>query len=505
MPSNKYLQGLANQLMLFLPARTMLEPGELAVMPRWFSSRAISMYFAALGISSVLFYSHMMEWFGFLWGIVSVVCFFQYSGSLSRQWCRIRSPKAFERKLFSTALIIRIVYVLVSFLFYQQMMPGNSGAWEFNHGDVTFYDEAGRAVADGIRAGSWNLMDNLHKGYGDVSYDDSGYAMYLGVVYFFTGNSILMARLLKAIWSAFTAVLIYRLASRCFGEQTGRLAGVFCMLMPNLIYYCGLHLKETEMTFMCVYYVEQGDQMLRSKQFSVWKLLPMLVVGAVLFMFRSPLGVIAILSLFFTLAISSERMVSWGKRIVVALLAISLVGLSMGNRVQEQVHELTEKVSGGEQRKNMEWRSRRVNGNQFAKYAGAAVFAPLIFTIPFPSMTATPNQENQRMIHGGNYVKNVLSICVIMAMLLLLFTDEWRKYTLPISFMLGYLVVLAMSTFAQSERFHLPILPLELMFAAYLLPLMGRPSKRVFNMWTILLVVICIGWQWFKLKGRGMV
>ena len=35
-------------------------------------------------------------------------------------------------------------------------------------------------------------------------------------------------------------------------------------------------------------------------------------------------------------------------------------------------------------------------GNAFAKYAGTAVFAPLIFTIPFPTMVNTPYQENQQ-------------------------------------------------------------------------------------------------------------
>lgn len=32
-----------------------------------------------------------------------------------------------------------------------------------------------------------------------------------------------------------------------------------------------------------------------------------------------------------------------------------------------------------------ERRGEREGGNELAKYAGAAVFAPLIFTIPFPT------------------------------------------------------------------------------------------------------------------------
>lgn len=38
---------------------------------------------------------------------------------------------------------------------------------------------------------------------------------------------------------------------------------------------------------------------------------------------------------------------------------------------------------------------------------------------------------------------------------------------MPLALMLGYVVVLAVSTFAQSERFHQPVVPFEMMFAAY--------------------------------------
>ena len=63
------------------------------------------------------------------------------------------------------------------------------------------------------------------------------------------------------------------------------------------------------------------------------------------------------------------------------------------------------------QQQSMEWRAEREGGNQFAKYASKSIFAPMIMVIPFPTMVETPGQENQRMIHGGNYVKNIGLLC----------------------------------------------------------------------------------------------
>jgi hypothetical protein len=166
-------------------------------------------------------------------------------------------------------------------------------------------------------------------------------------------------------------------------------------------------------------------------------------------------------------------------------------------------------TGGSTQQGNMEWRSQRSGkmSQSFAKYAGAAVFAPMIFTIPFPTMAETPGQENQKMIHGGNYVKNILSFFTIAILFVLLLSGEWRKHVLPIAILCGYLVVLVFSNFAHSERFHQPILPFILLFAAYGINLMNNIKwiKQYFPYWCVLMFLAALDWNWFKLAGRGMI
>ena len=155
----------------------------------------------------------------------------------------------------------------------------------------------------------------------------------------------------------------------------------------------------------------------------------------------------------------------------------------------------------------MEWRTKRDNGNAFAKYAGKSVFAPLIFTIPFPSMVRPyEGQDVQQLLNGGNFVKNILSGFTIFAMFILLISGKWREHLLPLSFMLGYLLVLTMSIFAQSERFHQPAMPFEFMFAAYGLSVAvtNMKYKQWFTYWCVFMFVACIVWNWFKLAGRGL-
>ena len=191
-----------------------------------------------------------------------------------------------------------------------------------------------------------------------------------------------------------------------------------------------------------------------------------------------------------------------------AVVALVL-GLSMQEKIIDMTQDISKLISGGEyQAKNMEWRTNRDDGNKFAKYAGATVFAPLIFTIPFPTMVYTfQGQEMQMMANGGYYVKNILSFFVLLVMFMLLLSGEWRKHVFILSLLIGYLISLVLSVFAQSGRFHMPVLPLELMFAAYGIHLLYRNTlyRRWFNYALALEVVICIAWAWFKLAGRGYI
>lgn len=437
-------------------------------------------------------------------GVVAVLAFFLYGSKAVKDLApnRIKKEKNFEKKIFTIAFVPRLVTMLLLYTLFQAEY---GDAFGFENGDATFYNDIGKNFAVGFREGkvisTWNATTN----YLDIS--DMGYGFYVGFIYWLTNNSIIAVRLLKCVWSALTVVLIYRLAKRNFGEQTGRMAAIICALWPNFWYYCAVHLKETEMTLLGVLFIEQADQMLRSRQFTAWKVIPILLIAVALFTIRMPLALVALLSLMFSVVMSSSKVVNWGKRIIVGMLAVLLIGVTAGNRIEEQSRALIKQVQGGQQEYSMEWRSTREHGNKFAKYAGKSVFAPLIFTIPFPSMVRPwDGQEAQQLNNGGNFVKNILSGFTIFAMVMLLLSGKWREHLLPMSFMLGYLVVLTMSTFAQSERFHQPVVPFELMFAAYGVSLVvTRPKyKRWFTYWCALMFVACIAWNWFKMAGRGL-
>ena len=478
------------------------------VIPSWLTKRAIVTYILALGIVTIMYRTYCLPWYYMLSGVVSVLVFFIYGSNAAKRLAVERTgEKRFEKRVFLMAFIPRLIWTI---LIYHLFMEYYGDAFGFDNGDALGYDEMARELADGLREGSFKEAWNNHLKYYDVS--DMGYATYLSVIYFVTGNSIIVSRLVKCVWSSLTVVLLYRLAKRNFDEQTARISAIFCALWPNFWYYCGVHLKEVEMVFLAVLFVEQADQMLRSRQFTAWKVIPIILIVGILFTFRTVLALVLILALFITIVMSSSRVVNWGKRILIGFLAVLFIGVMAGNQIKERAQELIEQVQGGYQEGNMEWRANRkdASGNKqrFAKYAGATVFAPMIFTIPFPTMVRPFDGQNvQQLLNGGNFIKNILSFFIVLSLILLLLSGKWREYLLPISFMIGYVIVLVFSAFAQSERFHQPAMPFEMMFVAYGLGIVltNKRYQRWFTYWCVLMFVAAIAWNWFKLAGRGLV
>jgi hypothetical protein len=495
---------MTKQTKKILPSFAQFGDNRIHFMPKRISDISMVTYFMALIACTLLYSSHILDWKWWIFGIISVIGFFHFANRQSKLWLNIR-PTTFSKRLFLGAFLLRVVWVLISYYLYFQW---TGTPFSIDAADELFYDEMGHYGAGLMRDGNFAIYSPLVKYAGTVAFSDMGYPIYISILYYVFFDSILMVRIVKAILSAWTAVLVYKVAARNFGESTGRMAGIFCMLMPNLIYYCSFQLKEIEMVFLAMLFVERADWLLRQPKLKAMQTVAVMLIPLALFTIRTALAATLVAAFFCALLLTTGRVSGFGKRAVLVIVAgifaatMFLMSTSIGSEVTQMWQ-----TRGSGQQNNMEWRSRRDNGNAFAKYAGAAVFAPMIFTIPFPTMTETPGQENQKIIHGGNFVKNILSYFTIMALLTLFLTGNWRKHVLPLAVLCGYLVVLVFSSYAQSERFHQPILPLTLMFAALGISLIKENlwMKRYFNYWCVLMFLAAIAWNWFKLAGRGMI
>jgi 4-amino-4-deoxy-L-arabinose transferase-like glycosyltransferase len=77
-----------------------------------------------------------------------------------------------------------------------------------------------------------------------------GYPVTLAVLYFFTDDSLWAGRLFNVLWGALTAVLVYAIARRLFGETSGRAGGLLMAIFPGHVLFTPLLMSETYFLFL---------------------------------------------------------------------------------------------------------------------------------------------------------------------------------------------------------------------------------------------------------------
>ena len=460
--------------------------------PQKISNTGFLIYAISIVLVSLAFINFAIDWRWMLLGFVEVGTFFLLSNRMSRQWQR-SLPKNFALNLFTISFLLRLAWVVFSYFFYINL---TGQPFEFDAADSLAYHEDPAWLASEPWETTWNYLFRDRAGY-----SDSGYVLYMTVVYKIFGPSIFFARVLKCVISSITVVLLYRLATRTAGEEVGRMTGVFAMLMPNLIIYCGLHLKETEMVFLLVAFLERADHALRAPKIRFWDVAIPLLLGISLFTFRTVLGAVALFAFIAGVLFNSASKTKWGRRIRVAAWILLALGVMAGGAIVSEVEQYWND-RGSNQALKREQQTFR--GNQWARYATAPVMAPMMFVIPLSTMVDT-GQENQMVMHGGNFVRNFMGAFVILTLVSVFFEKKnWRDFSLLGSFVIGYLMVIAMSGFANSERFVLPALPVLIIMWAYGISELNMKKFRFVRIWYIIVPVMEFAWAYFKIGSRGL-
>ncbi len=466
----------------------------LSFFPKRISYHAIAVYLIALVAVSLAYIRYAMRGEFMFVGLLCVLGFFLLTSNWTQNW-RSLPEKRFLQQLFTIAVVIRLIWVVFSYYYYIEV---TGRPFEFGAADSAGY----HGEAEWLASEPWRVVMDYYLGPGSYSVSDVGYPLYLTILYKIFGTSIMLPRFIKAFLSAFTCLLIYNLSKRTFGESTARMACIMTALMPNLIIYCGYHLKETEMLFLEVAFLERMDYLLRSRKAGVMSILIPTVLGISLFFFRTVLGAAAVFSFASAVVFSSTPTMKrgWKRTVLIGWGVLCLLVLSGGTIVNE-VESFWEARWDSVANKRFEQTSR---GNQWAQYATGTVMAPMIMVLPFSTMVDVDQQYDQQEKHGGNFIRNFMGFFAFLAIFEAIRRKQWRGFALIGSFVFAYLGVVSLSGFSNSERFLLPGLPCLIMMWAYGVSVLGKKSFKLLPYWCGVVCVMEIAWAYFKLGSRGL-
>ena len=462
--------------------------------PKQIAYRAIGIYLISLLIVNLLFIEYSMRIGYIIMGIVSVSCFFIFTYYLSHD-LRHKRDQDFTTRLFILALLLRLIWVVASYFFY---ISATGIPFEYGAADSIGYHEE----AVWLAGEDWSVAMIYYFGPLAEGISDVGYPLYLTFLYKLFGPIIIVPRILKAFLSSLTCILIYKLSSRSFGEGTGRMAGIMAALMPNLIIYCGYHLKETEMLFLEVAFLERFDYLVRSKKATFLSIFLPTISAVCLFFFRTVLGASAIFAFVTTILVSSTPTMKKGWRRT-ALIAWGVLGILVigGGKMASELEEYWEERDTNLENKRSEQTS---SGNRWAQYATGPIMAPLAFILPFSTMVDVDQQFEQQEKAGGNYVRNFMGFFAFLAIFEAFRRNKWRDFAMIGAFIIAYLAIVSRSGFNNSERFLLPALPCLIMMWSYGVAMLRKSSFRALSAWCFIVFFMEVGWAFFKLGSRSL-
>ena len=461
--------------------------------PKQIGDRAITVYLISLVTVSVVFMNYVMPLGYIALGCMWVFGFFLIVTQCSKNW-RAVSSKVYVSNIFYTALTIRVIWVIVSYYFYIYV---NGSPFEFGAADSEAYHADAAWLADSPWSVKWAYLFGKF-----IGISDSGFDFYLALIYRIFGPSIMIARFFNALLSAFTCVLVYRMSSRTFGEEVGRMAGIMMVFMPNLIIYCGYTLKESLMIFLIVACLERIEFLTHRQKTTLWDiLLPSLLAGS-LFLFRTAIGAAAVFAFASTILVSSApSMKRGGKRVALIAWGILVVLVFGGGSLATEIETLWEGRTENQSNRRME---QTLRGNRWARYATGTVMAPMVFVLPFATMVNTEGQVGQQAKSGGNYVRNFMGFFALLAIYEAFRRKRWRDFVPIGAFVIAYLGIVSMSAFAGSERFLLPGLPCLIMMWAYGVSTLRAKTYKLLTPWCFVVFAMEVAWAYFKLGSRGL-
>lgn len=464
----------------------------LRVWKRSYSSNAILFSFLIFASASIIFLGKMVS---LGWIAAAFIIIFSYFAMLS-QYLNIWSIVPYRRlikKLFFTSVLIRLFFVTaLIFIFYQ--MTGTF--FEPYAADSYGYHEIGKLIAEHFSDFDFGVTKLCPGGYSDL-----GFPVFVGTLYSIFSSSPFVIFVANIILSSFSVVLVYKITGKLFDDSVARTASVLMMLSPCLLYYAGLHLKETTMLFIAVaavYYIIKN--MAEKKDLKSTLLL--IVLSLTAFFFRTALGVIILTTFAVYWFFYKTRRKQITNFIFGVLVLFVFIKISMPSEINIEVDAMYSQRLTQFQGK-MSSRAERKGGNVLAVNVSKALLAPLALPAPYPSLVYVEGQELLRFGIGAALIKNILAFFTFLGIFYCI-RHKIRETTVILVPLIGYLYILVVSGYVFSPRFQFLTTPFFLIFTAVGLHRFKKKQALWRFIYLILIAIVIIAWNFVKLKGRGV-
>ncbi len=431
-------------------------------------------------------------------GIGTMLFFYTALRGYSTLW---NSSKSITTKLFVHSLVYRALGI-VSMYTITVLYDPNNLPFELSAADAWNYHYSGVIVANAIEEGTstFTALSYFWK-----SESDYGYSLVIGHLYHVFGHQPLVIKFFNAFIGSITVVRIYQITKIIYQEEQAKIAGIITMLMPPLLWFGSMFLKETILMFLLINASYFTMKITQPSKFRLYYMAIVILHFGVIFYFRVVLSPILLMGILLQLAFlkvkkRSDRFMSLILVIGILIGAIYVMKRLAMDTYVEEVIEASSDQFGNE----LEGASKSRGVNYAAALVAPLLIAGAILT-PFPSILDFEASQLGIYAHFQNEViRNGMYFFVFLGLIRAIRFRQ-KKTILVGSIAIVYILVLAASGISHQDRFQILSLPFLIVFMSDGIVAQYPKKKKHWMLYLLLIFVIIIMWNVFKLTIRGLI
>jgi 4-amino-4-deoxy-L-arabinose transferase-like glycosyltransferase len=446
-------------------------------------------------LTPLLFDSLAIDWDFLLMAfvVISVSSFYYYYA-----FKNIRRLN-FQASIFRVSLLIRIVAV---FVYYVIFFNVTDTPFEITSIDSIYYHNGGKKVVEHLSKGDFSL-DWMISAYKTV--DKIGYQIFLGIIYFFTDDSIIIARLIQGLISAYTVVVAYKIGKLVWGEYRARAIAILFSGFPPFILYSTLHLREFLLVFLSLFMVLYFLRLMQSYKIKYMLWLLLAIIG--MFFLRAVFTLIflAAVTIYFVIFEFSKTRKRW---VIVTLFGLFFIIL-YNFPIFDSAYIKVLGYLGLEDNVRLGGYSQELvvsRGMSLAEYIAGPLFIIPSLPFPMPSILKLSIEKFGQTMHwyftGGLILWVFFSGFFYRGMYQAIKARK-KNAIFIIILILIHSVVLLESFYFTSIRFNQVKMSLLLLFVpAGMHYFKNKESQYI--IYLIFMVIIIIGYNYLRIFGRGI-
>jgi hypothetical protein len=464
----------------------------------WSSAIAKRIIVFVFGLFAVLYLVFQGKLYGIEWIAAAIFIFMlTISGisNLSKSWLLI-NESSFVYKLFWSSFIIRIIvmFVLLVISYKTWNMFYTVGARD----EQVYYRVAAEAVdiwrGSNVRDAYYHIFSSYKN---DIS--DTGFSTFLMLPIFIFRQSPVVIKIFLCLIGSIIVVRGHKLAMMLMEEPAARLAGILLALYPISWFYSEILLKENLMVLLMV---EAFILMVKiQKSFKLLSVIKVLLLILLLFFFRSALSILLVMVLMVSFVVQYKaKYVIINVMLAGIIVLIYLYFLKSTGRFDEYYNQYTNVDEFTQERL-----SYMEKINPLVALVGSPVFAVMSYISPFPSVVTIPNAGG--LPHSEYYYHIAGNLYWISFAFFsfygLYYSLRYKRKEMAVllAFVIGYQFVLLKAMMFTSVRFSYPAKPFLLILAAY--GIFKLKNKKWYPVYLVAAVILIVGWNYVRLKGRG--